>query len=185
MKKCFRYIALFLFIWGMQYTAQAQEVQKKSSQKNEFSFHGIVGIGTPPTAVMASSIPQNQRIAECSFFGGDSLDGFDFTRNESLAEFDGIRMYSEFRAFIFKKQAEFVKKKYNISALPFEIAAAGKVISPPVTLTSACTNSDFENGDFTGWVTARGYNANSNAPLTVMASPAYLNTTRMYTVVMI
>src|ERR1035437_4604590 len=145
-------------------------------------FHGFVGHpeiarpGGKPTAIMVADLPADQVKRECTFYRGDSLIGFDFDKVSKEAALDGAKMYAEFRSFMFKKQTEFVKRKFNISALPFEIAAASKIIAPTPVVTTACNNLDFENGNLTGWTTSRGYNANSNNPLTVMASPALTGT---------
>jgi gliding motility-associated-like protein len=37
-------------------------------------------------------------------------------------------------------------------------------------LTSACNNTDFESGNFSGWVGAVGYNINSLGPLTILSN---------------
>src|ERR1035438_6430588 len=170
---CFTIFGLFLFV-----CANAQTTIPTGS----FKFQGFVGhptiarAGQKPQALMVADVPAEQVKQECTFFGGDSLNGFDFDKASQQAALEGAKMYGEFRAFMFRNQIEFVKRKYNIAALPFEINAANKVINPAPVVTTACNNLDFENGNFTGWTTSRGYNANSNNPLTVMASPANIST---------
>ncbi len=147
-----------------------------------FKMQGMIGepniesSGQKPQVLMVADVSKEQIKKECSFFGGDSLNGFDFDNAAKQALLEGDKIYLEFKTFMFENQAEFVKKKYHIKALPFEIEEANRIITPPFLLSSPCNNIDFENGNLTGWVTSRGYNRNSNGPLRIMASPAYSST---------
>src|SRR5208283_27305 len=87
---------------------------------------------------------------------------------------DGIKkldVYSELKWFVYQKEKEFVKAKYNIKQLPREVAAANnsnsnRLIIHPRIANAACNNVDFEAGTFAGWTGTTGYNTNSNAALT-------------------
>ena len=78
-----------------------------------------------------------------------------------------FNLYPELKHYIYKKECEFVKHKYGIKKLPWEIVADQRTVQPQSVLVSACNNVDFENGNFGGWTGSEGYNANSTLPLTV------------------
>ena len=72
--------------------------------------------------LMVADLAREQVKKECSFFGGDSLTDFDFEAASKQAEVEGDKMYMEFQSFMFRAQDEFIKKKYNVKSLPYEIA---------------------------------------------------------------
>ncbi len=125
------------------------------------------------------------------FFGGDSLNGFPlenaFNKYKQLANSAGA-LY-EYKYILKQKEALFVKKKYNINKLSYEIGQekdfkqnAKQIITPkealvyrqnnpPTTLVSSCNNLDFENSNFTNWVGYEGYNEGTNNPLVTTVGP--------------
>ncbi|HXB40744.1 MAG TPA: hypothetical protein VNZ49_09395, partial [Bacteroidia bacterium] len=131
-------------------------------------------------AVMVADLPAGKVKQECWFFGGDSLNGFDFEAAGKQAALEGDKMYLEFKVFMFRTQAAFVKNKYKIEALPYEIAMQNKRNVPPGVLVSACNNMDFENGDFSNWVGASGDNQNSNAFLNALGGATFTTNQNIY-----
>ena len=115
-------VALLLFF----VCANAQE---KNISSGPFKFHGIVGPSgdvKKPVALMVADVPLEKINKECTFFSGDSLNGFDFKKTSEAAALDGAKMYGEFKGFMYLKQVDFIKKKYNIKKLPLEIANDNK-----------------------------------------------------------
>ena len=108
-------------------------------------------------------------IKYCQFFSGDSLIGFDLNKaiNEAKNQFP---IYQEQKVYIFRKEIAFVKRKYKIDKLAFEILAESKTVKPTSILTSGCNNIDFSAANFTGWTGGIGYNANTHNPLTVTSA---------------
>ncbi|MGZ4041732.1 MAG: hypothetical protein ACXVO9_00935, partial [Bacteroidia bacterium] len=106
------------------------------------------------------------------FFGGDTLNGFDFASAKASALNDGCKMLGEFKVHLAKQQYAYVKSKFNI-ANPFEQQvnngglASNKLNQGNSTFASACSNVDFEDGNLGGWTAVSGYNANSNNPLSI------------------
>jgi gliding motility-associated-like protein len=121
------------------------------------------------------------------FFKGDSLNGFplenDLNKCNQLANAPGA-LY-EYKYILKQKEAKFVKQKYHLAKLPYEIALekqqkktlTDKQIqqyrqnNPPKPLAAACNNLDFENGNFTNWIGYEGYNEGTNNPLTTAVGP--------------
>jgi len=103
------------------------------------------------------------------YFGGDTLDGFDFSAAALEAEARNLNVEPELKAYLKMVQTEFIRKKYHIHK-----SEPTRFISP-VTLASSCNNLDFENGDLTGWTLESGYNQSSLAPLVIM-SPGDMDT---------
>ena len=125
------------------------------------------------------------------FFKGDSLNGFpienEFARCKQLEQSPGA-LY-EYKYLLKQKESKFVKQKYHIDKLPYEMAEAKirqqnakPVITeqvqqtyrqnhPPQTLASTCNNIDFEDANFTNWVGYEGYNEGTNNPLTPAVGP--------------
>ncbi|MFL5753574.1 MAG: beta strand repeat-containing protein, partial [Bacteroidia bacterium] len=117
----------------------------------------------------SSEIPLERMVKECAFFGGDSLKGFDISSNikQSIASHS---IYRELKSDLFRKEAAFIKQKYNIAQLPFEIPGNEKITSPPNQVMTACSNVDFESGTFAGWTGKVGYNALSTNNITVTST---------------
>src|SRR5579872_3870401 len=115
---------------------------------------------------LTREIPTERMMKECAFFKGDSLAGFDMASalNEFIPDF---HIYRELKVNMFRKEAEFIKKKYKIAQLPYETEANKRTINPNPVLTGACSNVDFESGNFTGWTGKVGYNTNSAGALTI------------------
>ena len=158
-------ISLILFLSHTFINAQQQNQENPTLKP--FRFGGIVGLqGNSPKAVMIKDIPHEQVLKECTFFKGDSLKGFDFDAASKDAVADGVKMYLELKHFMFIKQVAFIKKKFNITALPFELINNAKQAPPENVLASPCTNLDFENGDLSSWTGTHGYNSNSALPFT-------------------
>ncbi|MEO8760701.1 MAG: hypothetical protein ABI448_07420, partial [Bacteroidia bacterium] len=114
-----------------------------------------------------SLIPRDRIISESKFFQGDSLSGFPLD-----AEIDKTSKaygdYSEFQVVLYKKEIAFIKKKYNVKKLPFEIAEENQKVpyNPPHIANAACTNIGFDDSnDFTAWVGSEGHNTNSSVAL--------------------
>ena len=125
------------------------------------------------------------------FFKGDSLNGFpienEFIKCQKLAQSPGA-LY-EYKYLLKRREAKFVKQKYHIDKLPYEIAQeklreqnTKQIITqqkqqlyrknnPPTPLASSCNNIDFEDGNFTNWVGYEGYNEGTNNPLTTVVGP--------------
>ena len=121
------------------------------------------------------------------FFKGDSLNGFplenDLIKCQQLADKPGVLLEYKYR--LKQKEARFVKQKYHIDKLPYEIALeknSPKKITeqqqhqfrqnnPPQLLAAACNNLDFESGNFTNWIGYEGYNEGTNNPLTAAVGP--------------
>jgi len=128
---------------------------------------------------------------DLTFFKGDSLNGFplenEFTKCKQLEQKLGA-LY-EYKYILKQKEAKFVKQKYHIDKLPYEIAEeklrqqnTKQVITqqnqqvyrqnnPPQSLASSCNNIDFEDGNFTNWIGYEGYNEGTNNPLTTVVGP--------------
>jgi hypothetical protein len=68
---------------------------------------------------------------------------------------------------MFQKEAAFVKQKYGIDELPYELSLKQNLHVKSLKANPSCSNVDFENGDFTGWIGGKGYNALSTNPLTI------------------
>ncbi len=157
-------------------------IMDQRQPNGSFQLSGVIGHSEQNKPVMVADLSKEQVKKECNFFRGDSLNGFDFDAAYKQAEVEGDKMYQEFRVFMFRTQVTFVKKKYNIQALPYEIAMqeASKKNTPPSVLASACSNMDFENGDFSSWVGASGVNQNSNSFLFSMGTAYYGTNQNIY-----
>ncbi|HEY4800218.1 MAG TPA: hypothetical protein VII99_14150, partial [Bacteroidia bacterium] len=176
---CITVAVLFLsaFLFACAFSSNAQIIYPRQAFVSGVIGHPSIGKpGQKPQSVMVADLPAGVAKKECWFFGGDSLNGFDFDAAAKQAELEGDKMYSEFKSFMFNAESEYVKKKFGIQGLAFEKLMDSKKITPPVVITAACNNLDFESGSFAGWVTSRGVNSNSNGAFTVMASPANLST---------
>ena len=141
------------------------------------SFGGILGhADKAPTGVFINSLSQQQLVDECTFFGGDTLNGFVFEKvAKEIINLEGFKLLLEFKAAMFRKQVSFVKNKYNIidkkvnEPKPF-IDVTSKVSSQNNVSASVCNNIDFEDGNTATWTVTSGYNQNSNSTLTIPSS---------------
>jgi gliding motility-associated-like protein len=169
-KKILSAVFIVLLSWTLKSQNNARQEHIKTRETNR-----------------ASLVPKIQILDECNFFGGDTLVGFPIE-----AEVDAILSkyknydYGELKANIRNKEIAFIKNKYKIEKLPFELAQeihskelkASHTNSSnanrgtnPSTFASSCGNLDFEDGDFTGWQGYEGNNQNSNTPLTLVTGP--------------
>ncbi|MEI6854427.1 MAG: hypothetical protein WCL06_16390, partial [Bacteroidota bacterium] len=146
---CFALLLLLAFIMILSApTAEAQVVAKSSTWST-------------------GDIPMDRMQKECSYFRGDSLEGFDLSATLEAAR-NTYSSYIELQSFVFQKEAAFVKAKYHIVQLPYEVSANSKSSLKHYKLVNgSCSNVDFEDGDFTGWGGGKGYNALSTNPLTI------------------
>lgn len=106
------------------------------------------------------------------YYKGDSLDGFDYDYWYNEAKKENIQLMVEYQNFAHRKQDEFIKSKYHLEKLPWEIAKENWLLNHLQpnnykVAASACGNLDFEDGNLNGWVCSSGYNTNSNANLTI------------------
>jgi gliding motility-associated-like protein len=141
------------------------------SAGNGFRMHGAIKMGNNAPGgkhQLTNQIPQEQLVAQTTFFKGDTLNGYDHAGilNNAINRF---KIFSELKVYMHRSEIAFVKKKYNIAELPIEKARNNaKIINPPTVMASACNNTDFENGNMGGgWTGGYGYNDNSAAPMTV------------------
>lgn len=184
------YLALISAIFFTPFSQNAQQqvdpyraihdilmAQKKTrySSNNPNVISGVISPAshfTKPAGVPVSNFSEEELRKKCAFFGGDTLNGFNFNLAHQEALADGCKMLSEYYSAIIKREVSFVRKKYNISE-PVNNAGnspAFKSSSSVASLPSACSNVDFEDGNFGGWTAVSGYNSNSNNPLTIPAS---------------
>jgi len=109
-----------------------------------------------------------QNLTSFNYFGGDTLKGFDV----DACYKEAIRLHYTGRdmpLYLHQQEKKFVIAKYHLKTVIGEPESHSWVNVPNV-LTSTCNNVDFENGDFTGWVGAKGYNNNSTAALRTTAN---------------
>ncbi|HEY4798402.1 MAG TPA: hypothetical protein VII99_04915, partial [Bacteroidia bacterium] len=175
-------VLFFAFLLCCMNLVNAQAL-KISSEQNPLNFKGVISLGHPnytDGGKMLQDVSADQVQKECQFFGGDSLIGFDFAKNAKESEKHGIKLYKEFKVFMFREEAKFIKNKYKIDKLPYEIALENAKHVPPHVLAGSCNNLDLETGDFTGWVGGSGYNSNSNAPLTLQGTAYYATNQGVY-----
>src|SRR5690349_7547786 len=105
----------FYFLLSIN-TTKGQSAQKAVQQPGSIKFSGRVGHTEQQVAAAHfKTIPEKQLMEACSFFGGDSLSGFDFKAVFKEAEADNAVMFGEFRAFMFREQVKFVKNKYHLA----------------------------------------------------------------------
>jgi gliding motility-associated-like protein len=112
-----------------------------------------------------------QLSVDYSFFKGDTLQGFDL--NTAVFELKQVAARHhmterEFKLRLYKKQKDFVAVKYR--ALLPNPSTRSTISGPISVLTSTCNNVDFEDGNFTGWVGAVGFNNNTLLPLTIASN---------------
>ncbi|MEO6882426.1 MAG: SprB repeat-containing protein, partial [Bacteroidia bacterium] len=130
---------------------------------NAKKFFGLCVI-----SALATSLSVAQQVENPSgniFFGSDSLNGFNTAQcyQEALANHLNSK---ETSTYFYFQEKKFIDQKYHLEIPPNPIYTGNLS-----TLTSACNNVDFENGNFGGWTGAIGYNANSTTALTI-TSPA-------------
>lgn len=154
--------------------------QKPNREINTYSMHfeGIVKTNEyHKLGIMVEDISKDELKKQSTFFGGDSLKGFVFESElNELINNEGIKLLNEFKAGMFRKQQTFINYKYgtykkselrHISTTTNELS---KTVEANSISSSLCNNLDFENGDLSTWTVSSGYNANSNAVLTIPAS---------------
>ncbi len=116
-------LVLSFFCLSLSLLAQTNSNQLPSSKGIE--FRGILGhVPHQEGLLMVKDVPHEQLLKDCKFYGGDSLAGFDFGAKTIQAEKEGNISYGEFLSFMFKEQSAFVKTKYSITTLPYEIVLA-------------------------------------------------------------
>ncbi len=168
MKKIFSIVFLFLSI-----IASAQNRLGGTKIDNPVKFSGFIGHKDQvPTGEMAKSLSFDKLKETCQFFGGDTLDGFDFEKHSKQSFDEGIKLLLEYKSRMLSCQIEFVKNKFHLNIIPkFEKENNYKMpVLPPSVLSSGCNNMDFEDGNLGGWTVASGKNQNSNLPLTIMGA---------------
>jgi len=117
-------------------------------------------------------VSSEQMLNDCKFFGGDTLNEFNLL--DTIVKVKNVyNSYTEVKSCVFKKEADFVKSKYNIVQLPFESALIQNEPVLSLKSNSGCNNVDFEDGDFTGWTGGKGYNAVSIDPLSIFNNGIY------------
>jgi len=105
------------------------------------------------------------------FYQGDTLEGFNWKEalDNPISRTD---KGSELLYYLKRKERAYVSKKYHLpdpSSVNSTKPAAQDYSSGDshkVTAASVCNNSDFEDGNYTGWTGYIGDNNNSNAALT-------------------
>ena len=116
-------------------------------------------------------VPKDKIKKDCMFFGADSLAGFPLEAEIDLA-IKRHPYYSELTVTLKEKEIAFIKAKYHISKLPFETGSQRNSLPHNTPLSAGCVNLGFDDSnDFAGWTGYTGYNANSNAPLTIVKGP--------------
>ncbi len=168
--KTFTLFLSFVFLVLFSATAQTQHHSKTAGAP--FKFSGTFGIPQLNySGVMRASIPIKQVMKECTFFGGDSLNGFNFSAIEDNLKANNFNLYIEYKNMMRRAQNDFVSKKYNITIPTTSNSNLANTRSGNhqhnTTLNSACTNLDFEDGNFGNWTLSSGYNTNSNGNLTI------------------
>jgi gliding motility-associated-like protein len=142
------------------------------AQNQPLKFSGYIGHNSaekPKNKFLQISDVSHQQIAqECSFFGGDTLSGFDLEKNiKDIEKQEHVTSYGELIAFMQLKQSDFVKNKYNLAKTRFHKQNQINYKNmPPATMASSCSNLDFENGNMGSWSYYEGYNTNSNGNIT-------------------
>ena len=125
----------------------------------------------------AKNLPKNavelrdKLLHETKYYKGDTLNDFpiDAAIDEAIRK---LTIYTEQKVYIRLKENAFVKNKYNLAKLPAEPnkQPQNNIADKVATTNSAnpaCSNSDFELGNFTNWTAQIGYNANTNNNLVV------------------
>ncbi|MBN8702575.1 MAG: gliding motility-associated C-terminal domain-containing protein [Bacteroidetes bacterium] len=105
------------------------------------------------------------------FFGGDSLNGFDYDATWHEIATKGIGS-ADIPGYFGNKQFEFVSKKYNLHPFPAlqQGASFKNNIGYAPSLQASCTNFGFENGNLSGWTGITGRNYNSNNALSSLST---------------
>ena len=164
MKKSYLFIILIQFAISQFVLAQSQIRFGGVISNKHYQEQKEIGF--------LKDIPFDEIKHHSIFYKGDTLDGFDydFWFNESKKE--NIQLMVEYQNYAHRQQDDFVKNKYHLEKLPWEIAKEKRLQnkipqSNYKVAASACGNLDFEDGNLNGWVCSSGYNSNSNFPLTV------------------
>jgi len=111
----------------------------------------------------------SQVAATYLFYQGDSLQGMNMdSLYQATSAYRSAHHLneSEFRKALYVKEQAYVYQKFGIPL----ISPAFRDPNKNLTLTSACNNVDFENGNFAGWTGYIGFNINSGFPLFTTAT---------------
>ncbi|MGZ4080051.1 MAG: hypothetical protein ACXVOH_01165, partial [Bacteroidia bacterium] len=130
----------------------------------------------PPTGEMISSLSKEELLSECQFFSQDSLAGFNLESLFNYAKTSNIKLVDEFKALAFYKERDFVKNKYHIT----DGNASAKKYNDYTPEAAACSNLDFELGNFSSWTGTSGDNQNSNNPLTILGAATFSTNQDIY-----
>jgi len=96
------------------------------------------------TQIRLGVVAEEKLISECSFYGGDTLNGFDIVKEAKACGINSF--YSEFKLYIRKKEEDFVRKKYNIAPVSSNDAPKSKELAPPNVIYADCSDLGGENG---------------------------------------
>jgi gliding motility-associated-like protein len=139
---------------------------------NEVDLHDMQRVEEKKARkVLTKLTPYDQIVLQTTFFKGDTLDGYDYTRvlNTVLSKYE---LLIELKSYMFRSEWAFVKQKYHLANLPFEQVAEKTVNPPPSVNASACNNSDFENNNKTNWSLYHGDINYVNLPCYTCATTA-------------
>lgn len=178
MKTILKPIAVYciLFISLIVKAQRNEPVILENNDIQKINFSGYIGKPSGKMfGAMVADMPADSLESVCTFFKGDSLEGFDYNQASDELRKDGFKLYLEFRTMMYRKQCDFVKNKFHLSVFPANDKSL-KHVEPPTVLTSSCANLDFEDGNLSNWVISSGYNTNSNGNLTIPAAGAGLGT---------
>jgi hypothetical protein len=110
---------------------------------------------------------KEQLAARYSFYGVDSLAGYDYLRAYKKAkEVCHITMEIEMKSFFRQDETRFIKNKYHMA----DAAQVSRQAEPEGISTSSCFNLDFEDGNYNNWTGAYGYNTSSCNPLSIISN---------------
>ncbi|MBS1651394.1 MAG: gliding motility-associated C-terminal domain-containing protein [Bacteroidetes bacterium] len=188
------YLKLAAIIFVISSTALAQQTQnpyqmvfenlikdRKINSNTGDRFGGLIGHpGDAPKGKFISSLTADELKAESTFFKGDTLVDFPYEATAKQVIADNNKLLFEFKNAMLHKQIAFVKAKYGVFQTRYEALnrptnSSFRQPSTNYVSASACSNIDFEDGNFGGWNVQSGYNTNSNTGITI-AGPGYTNT---------
>ncbi len=157
---------------GISFLVSGQTRLSGTLSEKPVKFSGFIGHKDQvPIGEMAASSTLDKLKKSCYFFGGDTLEGFDFEKYSKKTFSEGIKLLSEYENRMRSYQIEFVKSKFQLKKIQkFEKENNYKAPVFPSVQTSGCNNMDFEDGNLGGWTATSGENQNSNAPFTIMGA---------------